>query len=186
MVLWFNKVYKGPIVSLVVQPVVNDSVYNLLEENKCSSGMPWKVNVGLLISLQNMVCLIRINAYSVIKRRKQSSTSLQPVSLQDSFGIGCSFFIALNLQQLVPSITKHSFTTWWRRASKRVSKDQRKGVNTLIILGLDAPEAEERVCVCGKLSSVPTTPRNPKLEAHLWTLAGASKLQGLGLSRLEI
>jgi hypothetical protein len=185
MVLWFNKVYKGPNESLVVQPVVNDSMYNLLEENKCSSGMPWKVNVGLLISLQNMVCLIRINAYSVIKR-KQSSTSLQPVSLQDSFGIGCSFFIALNLQQLVPSITKHSFTTWWRRASKRVSKDQRKGVNTLIILGPWMPWKQRKACVWGRLSSVPTTPRNLKLEAHLWTLAGASKLQGLWLSQLEI
>lgn len=132
---------------------------------------------GLLISLQNMVCLIWINVYSVIKRRKQSSTSLQTCVFARQFWH--RLFIALDLQQLVPSITKHSFT-WWRRAIERVSKDQRIGVNILIILGAWMLWKQRNACVFKGDSSVPTTPRNLKLEAHLWTFAGACKLEGLG------
>jgi hypothetical protein len=61
MVLWLNKVYKGPNESLVVQPVVNDSVYNLLEENKCSSGIGCSLHLtcsSWCLALLNIVSLL--------------------------------------------------------------------------------------------------------------------------------
>jgi len=80
----------------------------------------------------------------------------------------------LNLQQLVPNRTEHSFATWWRKITKRVGKQHRKGVNSLIILGAWTLWKHRNACVFdGDSPSVSTSMRNLQLEGHLWVLAGA-------------
>jgi hypothetical protein len=44
-------------------------------------------------------------------------------------------FAPLNLADSVPRQNELSFADWWRVTISRVSKEHRKGVNTLIILG---------------------------------------------------
>jgi hypothetical protein len=44
-------------------------------------------------------------------------------------------FTPLNLADSVPRQNELTFADWWRTAISRVSKEHRKGVNTLIILG---------------------------------------------------
>lgn len=152
---------------------MNNSVFNLLEDNKCSSGFPWKVNVelSLLLAKLNLSHLDKCLLCDQEEETVQHNAHPYNLSLQDSFGTGCWLHL-----------------TWWRRASKRVSKDQRRGVNTLIILDAWMLCKQRNACVFEGDSQCPSllTPRNLKLEARLWTLSGASKLQGLGLSRLEI
>jgi hypothetical protein len=41
----------------------------------------------------------------------------------------------LELTYLVPSQNERSFADWWRKMMRRVKKEHKKGVNTLIILG---------------------------------------------------
>jgi len=93
----------------------------------------------------------------------------------------------LNLQQLVPNRREHSFATWWRKITKRVDKQQRKGVNSLIILGAWTLWKHRNACVFdGDSPSVSTSMRNLQLEGHLWVLAGARNLQNLELGRLGL
>ena len=44
-------------------------------------------------------------------------------------------FTPLNLADSVPRQSELSFADWWRKTMRRVSKEHRKGVNSLIILG---------------------------------------------------
>jgi hypothetical protein len=44
-------------------------------------------------------------------------------------------FAPLNLSGSIPHQHESSFVEWWRRTIKRVKKEDRKGVNSLIILG---------------------------------------------------
>ena len=77
--------------------------------------------------------------------------------------------------------------TWWRKITKRVGKQRRKGVNSLIILGAWTLWKHRNACVFdGDSPSVSTSMRNLQLEGHLWVLAGARNLQNLELGRLGL
>lgn len=94
-----------------------------------------------------------------------------------------SLFDPLNLSGSVPR--QHSFADWRRRTIKRVKKEDRKGVNSLIILGAWMIWKHRNACVFEGVSpSVNTILSLLKDEQSLWCLAGAKKLQGLGLGRV--
>ena len=79
-----------------------------------------------------------------------------------------SLLSPLNLQQLVPNRREHSFATWWRKITKRVGKQHRKGVNSLTILGAWTMWKHRNACVFdGDSATVSTSMRNLQLEGHL-------------------
>jgi hypothetical protein len=91
----------------------------------------------------------------------------------------------LELTDLVPHQNERSFADWWCKSKtmRRVKKGHRKGVNTLIILGAWTIWKHRNVCVFQRASpSVNTTLCELKDEHGLWCMAGAKKLQGLGLT----
>jgi hypothetical protein len=88
----------------------------------------------------------------------------------------------LELTDLVPSQNERSFADWWRKMMRRVKKEHKKGVNTLIILGAWTIWKHRNACVFeGASPSVNTILCELKDEHGLWCMAGAKKLQGLGL-----
>ena len=88
----------------------------------------------------------------------------------------------LNLGNHVPRQRERCFADWWRKVIKKVPKDLRKGVNSLIILGAWMIWKHQNACVFeGVAPSVNTIMRELKDELSLWCLAGAKKLLGLGL-----
>ncbi|GJN04960.1 hypothetical protein PR202_ga22545 [Eleusine coracana subsp. coracana] len=44
-------------------------------------------------------------------------------------------FSILGLQDRVPTAAELSFADWWRKAIKKLHKEQKKGLNSVIILG---------------------------------------------------
>ena len=88
-------------------------------------------------------------------------------------------FTPLNLADSVPRQNELSFADWWRTMMSRVSKEHRKGVNTLINLGAWIIWKHRNACVFEGAS--------PSLNM-IWSelknehMAGARKLQGLGLA----
>ena len=65
----------------------------------------------------------------------------------------------------------------------RVSKEHRKGVNTLIILGAWIIWKHRNACVFeGASPLISMIWSELKNEHSLWCMAGAKKLQGLGLA----
>jgi hypothetical protein len=88
----------------------------------------------------------------------------------------------LNLGDYIPRLRERSFAEWWRRVLRRVRKECKKGVNTLIILGAWMIWKHRNACVFdGVAPSLISTLRDIKDEHSLWCLAGAKKLEGLGL-----
>ena len=66
---------------------------------------------------------------------------------------------------------------------KKVKKEFKKGVNSLIILGAWLIWKHRIACVFeGVTPSVISIMRDLRDEHSLWCLAGANKLQGLGLA----
>ncbi|TVU16289.1 hypothetical protein EJB05_39843, partial [Eragrostis curvula] len=88
-------------------------------------------------------------------------------------------------KQLTPRMDECNFASWWRRASKRVGKTHRKGLNTLIILGAWILWKHRNAGVFeGTSPNVQNALNNLKLEAQHWVFAGARGLSDLGLGRL--
>jgi hypothetical protein len=91
-------------------------------------------------------------------------------------------FRPLNLSDHIPSQQEVSFEDWWRRTIKSVKKESRKGVNSLIILGAWTIWKHRNSCVFeGGSPSVVSVLNNLLDEHSLWCMAGAKKLQDLGL-----
>jgi len=83
----------------------------------------------------------------------------------------------LELTDLVPHQNERSFADWWRKMLSRVKKEQKKGVNNLIILGVWTIWKHKNACVFQGVSpSVNTILWELKDEHSLWCLAGAKKL----------
>jgi len=91
----------------------------------------------------------------------------------------------LNLGDYIPRQQECSFAEWWRKLMKRVKKEYKRGVNSLIILGAWLLWNHRNACVFeGVTPSVSAIMCAFKDEHSLWCLAGAKKLQGLGLANI--
>jgi len=91
----------------------------------------------------------------------------------------------LNLGDYIPRHQEYSFAEWWRKLMKRVKKKYKRGVNSLIILGAWLLWNHKNACVFeGVTPSVSAIMCAFKDEHSLWCLAGAKKLQGLGLANV--
>ncbi|CAO2186422.1 unnamed protein product [Urochloa humidicola] len=89
----------------------------------------------------------------------------------------------LDLGEYIPKRRERCFADWWRKIIRKVPKDQKKGVNSLIILGAWMIWKHRNACVFeGVAPSVATILKELKDEHSLWCLAGAKKLHGLGLA----
>jgi hypothetical protein len=53
----------------------------------------------------------------------------------------------MGLQELVPWWHESSFAVWWHKSIKKVQKDKRKGVNTVIILGAWLLWKHQNLCI---------------------------------------
>lgn len=96
-----------------------------------------------------------------------------------------SLLAKFNLQRLSLQNDEDNFAAWWGHACKRVAKAHRKGLNTLIILGAWTLWKLRNAGVFeGTSPSVQLALSNFKLEAQLWSFAGARGLQELGLGQL--
>ncbi|GJN04629.1 hypothetical protein PR202_ga22193 [Eleusine coracana subsp. coracana] len=97
--------------------------------------------------------------------------------------VWCNVFSSLNLPALVPQLAERSFANWWRRAVRRVPKERKKGINSLIILVAWIIWKHRNKCVFEHLSpSVTSILRELKDEHSLWCMARAKKLENLGLA----
>jgi len=89
----------------------------------------------------------------------------------------------LNLGDCIPRQRERSFAEWWCKVLKKVKKEYKKGVNSLIILGAWMIWKHRNACVFeGMAPSVDSIMRDLKDEHSLWYLVGAKKLQDLGLT----
>ena len=96
-----------------------------------------------------------------------------------------NLFVPLNLSGSVPRQNESSFAEWWRRTIKRLKKEDRKEVSSLIILGSWMIWKHRNACVLeGASPSVNSVLSSLKDEHCLWCLAGTKKLQGLDLGRV--
>jgi len=69
-----------------------------------------------------------------------------------------------------------------RKVMKKVKKDYKRGVNSLIILGAWMIWKHRNACVFnGSAPSIPTALQAFKDESHLWVVGGAKGLHGVGL-----
>lgn len=94
-------------------------------------------------------------------------------------------FSLLNLADCIPHHNELSFADWWRKTMTQVTKEHRKGVNSLIILGAWIIWKHRNACVFeGASPSINLIWSELKNEHSLWCLAGAKKLEGLGLFRI--
>ncbi|GJM91715.1 hypothetical protein PR202_ga08120 [Eleusine coracana subsp. coracana] len=91
-------------------------------------------------------------------------------------------FSKLNLQEKVPTVHEESFVSWWRRAIKRVPKERKEGLNTVIILGAWVLWKHRNDCVFNSATPrIRTLLKNFDDEHHLWCMAGAGGLRRLAL-----
>uniref|UniRef100_A0A0A9CVB5 Reverse transcriptase zinc-binding domain-containing protein n=1 Tax=Arundo donax TaxID=35708 RepID=A0A0A9CVB5_ARUDO len=94
-------------------------------------------------------------------------------------------FEPLGLLTLVPRRSEKCFADWWRKSVRKGRKEQRKGLNTLIILGAWVIWKHRNSCVFnGTSPSLQMVLNEFDSEHHLWGLAGArdwSPLVGEGV-----
>jgi hypothetical protein len=80
----------------------------------------------------------------------------------------------------MPRRNVKSFMEWWKKASKKVEKVQRKGFNTAVILGAwTLWNHRNRYVFDGATPSLPSAQHFFKEETRLSCFAGARKLQEL-------
>jgi hypothetical protein len=81
----------------------------------------------------------------------------------------------LNINRCIQN--DRSFADWWCKTMRRVKKEHKKGVNTLIILGAWTIWKHRNACVFEGANIILCELKD---EHTLWCMAGAKKLQGLG------
>lgn len=90
----------------------------------------------------------------------------------------------LNLSNLVPNRRTSSFAKWWRKSWRKCLKQQKKGFNSLVILGAWILWKHGNACVLdGSVPNVQGALQSSRDEAHLWQMDGAKGLSALGLGR---
>jgi hypothetical protein len=99
--------------------------------------------------------------------------------------IWASLLQPVGMLELVPQLTDEAFEDWWRTSSLRVQEEeQRKGFNSLVVLGVWVIWKHRNLCVFdGTAPSVSAALLVAREEALLWTMAratGLSLLQAMG------
>jgi hypothetical protein len=78
----------------------------------------------------------------------------------------------MNLADSTPQQNERSFAEWWRKTISRVSKEHRKGVNSLIILGAWIIWKHRNACVfegvSPSLSKIWSELKNEQSLVHGW------------------
>lgn len=98
----------------------------------------------------------------------------------------CRVLAPLGMSLAAPSRDDLSFADWWRRVSHQTSKDHRKGIISLIILGAWSIWKHRNACVFqGTSARLCELVRSFK-DHHLWCMAGAKGLGALGLGVAQI
>ncbi|GJN38304.1 hypothetical protein PR202_gb27333 [Eleusine coracana subsp. coracana] len=88
---------------------------------------------------------------------------------------------SLNLGAAAPRNRERSFAEWWRKSLQKVDKDNRKGVNSLILLTAWCIWRHRNACAFEGVSpSAATIFHEVKNEYGLWCMAGAKKLEVVG------
>ena len=88
----------------------------------------------------------------------------------------------LGLQDRTPTRQEKSLADWWRKATKRIPKEKKKGMNTIIILGSWILWKHRNACVFeGTRPCITRLLIEFRNEHHLWCMAGARGLRTLGL-----
>ena len=91
-------------------------------------------------------------------------------------------FAPIGLERVAPRRNELSFADWWRKASRRVDKVQRKGFNSAVVLGAWTIWLHRNKCVFDGASPSLMEAKHFFLdELDRWSLAGARKLQKLDL-----
>ena len=88
--------------------------------------------------------------------------------------------LCVGLVDLAPNHYTSGFSAWWSRAVRRVPKEKREGLNSLIILVVWSLWKHRNACVFdGWDPSVSTTCQEVEAESRLWVMAGDKVLQEL-------
>jgi hypothetical protein len=86
-----------------------------------------------------------------------------------------------SLENFGPTRREKSLANWWRKATNRIPKEK-KGLNTIIILGSWILWKHRNASVFeGSHPSITRLLEEFRDEHHLWCLAGARGLRTLGL-----
>ena len=85
----------------------------------------------------------------------------------------------LGLECTVPRRNEKSFTDWWRQANKKVVNTQRKGFNSMVILGAWTLWLQRNRGFDVVIPSLARAHHSFKEEVSPWCFAGARKLQDL-------
>ncbi|GJN05368.1 hypothetical protein PR202_ga22989 [Eleusine coracana subsp. coracana] len=87
----------------------------------------------------------------------------------------------LGLLDSAPSPNDKVLADWWRKARKHATKEKRKGLNTLIILGAWMLWKHRHSCVFEEAQpNIQKILSDFHMKRQLWHLAGASSLRALG------
>jgi hypothetical protein len=88
---------------------------------------------------------------------------------------------AIGLGHLTPTADEENFADWWGKASHKVVKTRKKGLNSLIILGAWCLWLQRnRAVFHGESPSLPRIFRCFSDEYVCWVMAGAKEFGGLG------
>ena len=91
-------------------------------------------------------------------------------------------FSSLRMGHLTPAREAYSFVDWWDKVQRRVPKQIRKGIHSIIILGAWClwPH-RNRAVFDGTSPSLSTIQRLLMDEVECWCRVGAKHLESLGL-----
>jgi hypothetical protein len=91
----------------------------------------------------------------------------------------------LEIGGATPCSNERSFAQWWAKTARKVKKECKKGVNSLVILTDWVIWKHYNACVFEETAlSISEVLRQFREEYQLWCLAGAKKLQDLKLHRV--
>jgi hypothetical protein len=86
----------------------------------------------------------------------------------------------VNLQDFTPQVHKENIMLWWKRCSDQLHGIVRKGLNSLISIGLWILWIHRNACVFDGLSLCPNAAiKRTEEQRDLWVLGGAKNLDFL-------
>jgi hypothetical protein len=92
-----------------------------------------------------------------------------------------SLFSTLNLSTWAPRQQDNNFTEWWRKVSRKINKEKRKGLNSLILGAWSIWKHQNDRIFKAESPSVSLILSKFRDEHSLWCLAGAKNLQAFSI-----